>query len=119
MEKEIKYLGGFLEKPKSPVVAVLGGAKVVDKLELVSNMIDIADQIIIGGGMAYPFVQQSFGFNLGSTKVQLPENKELLNKVLNKARLMNGRIHFPLDCVAAKEMKTGVETRVFDLTQGI
>jgi phosphoglycerate kinase len=57
MEKEIKYLGGFLEKPKSPIVAVLGGAKVTDKLELIGNMIDVADEIIIGGGMVYPFVQ--------------------------------------------------------------
>lgn len=43
----------------------------------------------------------------------------MLSKVLNKAKLLNGRIHFPLDCVAAREMKTGVETKVFDLTQGI
>ncbi len=43
MEKEIKFLGGFIEKPKKPVLAVLGGAKVVDKLELISSMIDVAD----------------------------------------------------------------------------
>lgn len=69
--------------------------------------------------MVHPFVQQIFGFDLGATRVQMPHNKDLLNKVLNKARLKNGRIHFPLDCVAAREMKGGMETRVFDLAQGI
>jgi hypothetical protein len=58
--------------------------------------------------MVHPFLQQIFGFNLGGTKVQLPANKDLLHKVLNKARLKKGRIHFPFDCVAAREMKTGV-----------
>jgi len=52
--------------------------------------------------MVHPFVQEIFGFNLGATKVQVPENKELLNKVLNKARLKKGRIHFPFDCIAAR-----------------
>jgi phosphoglycerate kinase len=68
-------LGGFLENPKKPVLAVLGGAKVIDKLELISNMIDVSDEIIIGGGMVHPFVQEIFGFKLGSTKVQLPANR--------------------------------------------
>ncbi len=102
MEKEIQFLGGFIEKPKKPVLAILGGAKVVDKLELISNMIDVSDEIIIGGGMVNPFLQEIFGFNLGASKVQMPQNKDLLHKVLNKARLKKGRIHFPFDCVAAK-----------------
>ena len=83
-------------------MAVLGGAKVVDKLELVSRMIDVADEIIIGGGMSYPFVKQIFDFKMGATNVQLPTDNSLLTKVLNKARLNKGSIHLPLDCVAAR-----------------
>lgn len=57
MQKEIQHLGSFLENPKKPVLVALGGSKVTDKLELIMNMLNVADEMIIGGGMGYPFLQ--------------------------------------------------------------
>lgn len=56
MEKQLKYLGNFVENPKKPVVVILGGAKVADKIGLIKNMFNFADEIIIGGGMKNPFL---------------------------------------------------------------
>ena len=56
MKNELKFMGEFLENPKKPVLVILGGAKVADKIELIENMINIADEIIIGGGMRFPFM---------------------------------------------------------------
>lgn len=78
MEKELDYLGGFMEAPKKPVVVILGGAKVVDKIALIKSMINFADEIIIGGGMKNPFLQEIFGLDLGSTIVHMPENPNTL-----------------------------------------
>lgn len=74
MEKELEFLGGFLKNPKKPVLIILGGFKVTDKIELLLNMINIADEIIIGGGMSNPFLKKLGGFNLGSTEIHMPED---------------------------------------------
>lgn len=57
MEKELQFLGGFLKNPKRKVLVILGGFKVTDKIDLLLNMINIADEIIIGGGMSNPFLR--------------------------------------------------------------
>lgn len=67
MQKELNFLGNFLEKPKKPVVVILGGAKISDKIELVKNMIGFADEIIFGGGMKNPFLTEVFKKKLGKT----------------------------------------------------
>lgn len=65
-------MGSFLEKPKKPVVVILGGAKIADKINLVKNMINFADKIILGGGMKNPFLTEVFKKNIGKTFNAIP-----------------------------------------------
>lgn len=90
MEKEVKFLGELLEKPKRPFLAILGGAKVSDKIEVIKSLINIADQIIIGGGMAYTFFRAQ-GYSVGTSiceEDKLDLAKELLE--LGKDKLIFG-----------------------------
>ncbi len=98
MEKEIKFIGGVVNDPHKPVVAILGGAKVSDKINVIKNLVNIADKILIGGGMAYTFAKaqgKKIGFSL------LEEDKIDFAKDL----LANNsdQIVLPVDCKVAKE----------------
>ena len=98
MEKEIKFIGGVVNDPHKPVVAILGGAKVSDKIGVIKNLVNIADKIIIGGGMAYTFFKAQ-GKEIGLSLLEedkIDFAKELLEK--------NGdQIVLPVDCKVAKE----------------
>ena len=98
MEKEIKFIGGEVNDPHKPVVAILGGAKVSDKIGVIKNLVNIADKIIIGGGMAYTFLKAQ-GKEIGLSLLEedkIDFAKELLEK--------NGdQIVLPVDCKVAKE----------------
>lgn len=98
MEKEIKFIGGVVNNPHKPVVAILGGAKVSDKIGVIKNLVNIADKIIIGGGMAYTFLKAQ-GKEIGLSLLEedkIDFAKELLEK--------NGdQIVLPVDCKVAKE----------------
>ena len=82
MEKELDFLGGFLRKPKKPVLVILGGFKVTDKIDLLLNMINVADEMIIGGGMSNPFLRQLGGFKLGNTEIHMPEDPQALKRIM-------------------------------------
>ena len=98
MEKEIKFIGGVVNDPHKPVVAILGGAKVSDKIGVIKNLVNIADKILIGGGMAYTFLKAQ-GKEIGLSLLEedkIDFAKELLEK--------NGdQIVLPVDCKIAKE----------------
>ncbi|WP_049335082.1 phosphoglycerate kinase [Staphylococcus hominis] len=98
IEKEIKFIGGVVNDPHKPVVAILGGAKVSDKIGVIKNLVNIADKIIIGGGMAYTFLKAQ-GKEIGLSLLEedkIDFAKELLEK--------NGdQIVLPVDCKVAKE----------------
>ena len=98
MEKEIKFIGGVVNDPHKPVVAILGGAKVSDKIGVIKNLVNIADKIIIGGGMSYTFLKAQ-GKEIGLSLLEedkIDFAKELLEK--------NGdQIVLPVDCKVAKE----------------
>ena len=98
MEKEIKFIGGVVNDPHKPVVAILGGAKVSDKIGVIKNLVNIADKIIIGGGMTYTFFKAQ-GKEIGLSLLEedkIDFAKELLEK--------NGdQIVLPVDCKVAKE----------------
>lgn len=98
MEKEIKFIGGVVNDPHKPVVAILGGAKVSDKIGVIKNLVNIADKIIIGGGMAYTLLKAQ-GKEIGLSLLEedkIDFAKELLEK--------NGdQIVLPVDCKVAKE----------------
>jgi phosphoglycerate kinase len=109
VEKELRYLGQALESPKRPFVAVLGGAKVSDKIGVIENLLKRVDHILIGGAMAYTFwaaQDRSIGKSLcEEDKIELA--KELLAKA-------GGKLHLPVDSLAAPELKEGLRPKFIE-----
>jgi phosphoglycerate kinase len=110
MEKEIRYLGEALSNPKRPFVAVLGGAKVSDKIPVIQNLLNKLDSLIIGGGMAYTFLKAK-GVDVGKSLV---ENNllELAGDLMSEAKHRGVNLLLPEDHVAAAEFKADAEHRV-------
>ncbi|MFD1900261.1 phosphoglycerate kinase [Enterococcus termitis] len=109
MEKEIKFVGEAVTAPKRPFVAILGGAKVSDKIGVIENLIAKADKILIGGGMTYTFYKAK-GIEIGNSLVE--EDKVALAKeLIEKA---GDKLILPIDSVCAKEFSNDVETVVTD-----
>lgn len=100
MEKELRYIGDTVDQPEHPFVAILGGAKVSDKIGVIENLLKKADKILIGGGMAYTFLK-SQGYAIG-TSICEDDKLELAKSLLEKA---NGKIVLPVDFVVSKEFK--------------
>ena len=99
IEKEIEYLGKATTNPQKPFVAILGGAKVSDKIGVVKNLIDKVDAILIGGGMSYTFLKV-LGKTIGSSKLEA-DKIDLAKEILEKAKSKNVRIVLPIDHVIA------------------
>lgn len=107
VEKEISIMGKALEVPERPFVAILGGAKVSDKIGVIENLINIVDTIIVGGGMAFTFLKAQ-GYEIG--KSLLEEDKiDLAKELLEKAKSKNVKLLLPIDVVVAKEFKNDTE----------
>ena len=112
MEKELRYLGLALEAPERPFVAVLGGAKVSDKIPVIDNLLPRVDALLIGGGMAYTFFRAQ---GLATGKSLVEEDKvELAKSLLAKAR---GKIHLPVDHVVASAFAAEAARRTVAVTQ--
>ena len=110
MEKELTYIGKAMSDPTRPFVAILGGAKVSDKIEVVENLMRIADAMLIGGGMAYTFLKAR-GVPIGKSLVE--DNKlDLAKKILADAEAKNFKLLLPVDHVITPELKAGAPSRV-------
>ncbi|OUM91324.1 phosphoglycerate kinase [Caldibacillus debilis] len=113
MEKELAALGGALENPKRPFTAIIGGAKVKDKIGVIDNLLDKVDNLIIGGGLAYTFVKAK-GYEIG--KSLLEEDKiELAKEFMKKAEEKGVKFYMPVDAVVAKEFSENAESKVVDI----
>ncbi len=110
MEAELKALGAALERPERPLAAVVGGAKVSTKLDLLGNLVAKVDHLVIGGGMANTFLNAE-GFPVGKSLCE-HDLAGTAREVLAKAKARGCRIHLPTDVVVAKEFKAGAENRV-------
>ncbi len=110
MEKEIDYLGGVLHNPERPFVAILGGAKISDKIGVIENLLDKVDQFIIGGGMAYTFLKAK-GLSVGNSIVEL-DKLDLADELLKKALDRNLTIHLPQDHVIGREFDPNTDFQV-------
>jgi len=110
MEKEIRYLGGALAEPRRPFVAILGGAKVSDKILVIENLLAKVDALVIGGGMAYTFLKAQ-GHEIGKSLVET-DKIELAGELLAKAAQRGVRLLLPQDHVIAREFKADAEHRV-------
>lgn len=107
IEKEIKYIGGAVDNPKRPLIAIIGGAKVSDKIGVIENLLEKADKIIIGGAMAYTFFKAQ-GKNIGKSLCE-EEKVEYAKNLLEKAK---EKIVLPVDTVVAKEFKNDAKSAV-------
>ena len=107
MEKEIKYLGKVLDRPGRPFVAILGGAKISDKIGVIENMLEKVDQLIIGGGMAYTFLK-AIGVSIGDSIVET-DKLNLANALLQKASNRDLILHLPQDHIIGREFDPNTE----------
>lgn len=112
LEKEIKYLSGSINNPKRPFVAILGGAKVSDKIGVIENLLDKVDTIIVGGGMTYTFYKAK-GLPVGDSLVE-EDKVELASELMEKADEKGVKFMLPIDSVVAKEFKNDAEHKVVD-----
>ncbi len=111
--RELDIMGKALENPERPFVAILGGAKVSDKIGVINNLLDKVDCLLIGGGMAYTFVKAK-GFGIGKSLVE--EDKiELANELIKKAETKGIKMLLPIDVIAADEFKNEANTRIVDI----
>lgn len=118
MRKELQAFSRVLESPKKPFVAILGGAKVSDKLPLINNLIDKCDSIIIGGGMAFTFKRVLNGMRIGSSIFDEPGSK-LIQSIVQKAEQRNCKLILPTDFVIADKFSADAKTEVVDEKTGI
>jgi phosphoglycerate kinase len=110
MEKEIEYLGNAVEKPTRPFVAILGGAKVSDKLAVVKNLLDKVDTLIIGGGMAYTFLKAQ-GHDVGNSLCE-SDQLDYAREMIEKAKANGKQFLLPVDNIAADKFDAAANTQV-------
>jgi 3-phosphoglycerate kinase len=111
IEKEVEELGKVLNNPERPFVAILGGAKVSDKIGVVKSLMGKADSIIIGGGMAYTFIKAMCG-NIGKSLCE-DDNLDLAREIITDAMEHGVKLVLPIDTVAAKEFSNDSPSAVF------
>lgn len=118
LEKEIKYLGNAVNNPERPFVAILGGAKVSDKLAVVNNLLDKVDTLIIGGGMAYTFLKAQ-GHDVGNSLCEM-DQLDYAREMLAKAKANGKTLLLPVDNVAADKFDAAAATQVVgnDIPEG-
>ena len=114
MEKELAYIGKAITNPARPFVAIIGGAKVSDKIEVVENLMKIADIMLIGGGMAYTF-EKAQGIEIGKSLVE-NDKLELAKRLLAEAKQRNFKLLLPIDHVVAPEFKADAKATICDVS---
>ncbi len=110
IEKELKFLGGAVEEPVRPFVAILGGAKVADKLNVIDNLLNKCDTLIIGGGMAYTFIKAQGG-SIGTSLVD-DEKIEYCKEMLAKAKELGKEIYLPIDSATVVDFPNPIDAPV-------
>ncbi len=113
MEKELAYLGKAVSHPDRPLVVILGGAKVSDKIEVIDNLMKRADAMLIGGAMAYTFLK-SQGVAVGKSRVE-DDKLDLAKKILAEARKRKFKLLLPVDQVLGRELKADTEVSAADV----
>ena len=111
MEKELKYMGEALEAPRKPFVAIIGGAKVSDKIKVIDNLLDKVDALLIGGGMAYTFLKAK-GQSVGKSLVEA-DKLDIALAALKKAEAKGVRFLLPVDHILANKFAPNAETQPF------
>lgn len=112
LKKEIDFLDGVIEKPERPFAAIIGGAKISDKIQVIANLMEKADVILIGGGMANTFVAAE-GYDMGKS-LQDKDRFELARNLMKKAKEMGSTIMLPVDFMAADAFAEDANTKVLE-----
>ena len=115
MEKEINFLGTAISNPERPFVAILGGKKVSDKINVIDNLLEKVDTLIIGGGMAFTFLKAQ-GYNIGKSVCEL-DKLDLANSLLEKAKKKGAKMMIPVDTVVGKEFSNDTESKTVKSTE--
>lgn len=110
IDKELTVMGKALNDPERPFVAILGGAKIADKIGVIDNLFEKVDSLVIGGGMANTFLVAQ-GYDVGMSLVD-KDSVPVAKKLLEKAKRMGVRLQIPADVIVAKELKEGVKTQM-------
>lgn len=118
MKKELEYFAMALEKPQRPFLAILGGAKVADKIQLIENLLDKVDTIIIGGGMAYTFKKQLNGMSIGDSLFD-QAGADIAQELMDKAKAKNVKVVFPTDFITADKFAPDAKSALAKEADGI
>lgn len=110
LKKEIEYLRGAIENPVRPFVAILGGAKVSGKINVLENLVGKVDKVLIGGGMAYTFIK-AMGYEVGNSLVE-EDMLETAQRIRRKLKELGIKFYLPVDCVIAQGIEISTETKI-------
>jgi phosphoglycerate kinase len=118
IKTELDAFVPIIESPRRPLLSILGGAKVTDKIKLINNLLDKVDEMIITGGMAYTFLKQAFGIQIGDSLFDT-EGAAIVQKILDKAKEKNVKIHIAEDFVCGDAFKADAKVKTFSKAEGI
>src|SRR5699024_6090548 len=115
IEKELKFLGNAVSNPERPFIAILGGAKVSDKIGVIDSLLEKVDTLIMGGGMAYTFFKAQ-GYEVGKSLCEL-DKLDLANSLMEKAKEKGVKLMLPVDTRVGKEFKEDTESKTVKCTE--
>uniref|UniRef100_A0A0K0F102 Phosphoglycerate kinase n=1 Tax=Strongyloides venezuelensis TaxID=75913 RepID=A0A0K0F102_STRVS len=118
LKKELDYFAKALESPVRPFLAILGGAKVADKIQLIKNLLDVVDEMVIGGGMAFTFLKVLHNVSIGDSLYD-EEGAKIVHEIMDKAKQKNVMIHLPTDFVVANKFSENATFGTADIKTGI
>jgi len=118
LKKELTYFAKALVTPEKPFLAILGGAKVKDKIQLINNMLDKVNEMIIGGGMAYTFLKVTNNMSIGNSLYD-EEGAKIVNDLMAKAKANNVQIHLPVDFVTADKFAEDAAVGAATMEDGV
>jgi len=118
MQKELDAFAQVVENPQRPLLAILGGAKVKDKIPLINNLIDKADEIIVGGGMAYTFLKVLDNMPIGDSLFD-EDGAKIVPELMEKAKAKGVQIHLPVDFICADKFDPEAATQPADASTGV
>ncbi len=118
MQKELEAFSAVLDSPRRPLLAILGGAKIADKIPLIENLIEKADEIIVGGGMAFTFRKVLDGMSIGDSLFD-EKGAEIILTLVEKTRARGVQIHLPVDFITANAFAEDAQTSTATVADGI
>lgn len=118
LKKELDYFSKIIEKPERPFTVILGGAKVKDKIPVIMKMLDLVDEMIIGGGMAFTFNKVLNNTQIGKSLYD-EEGAKVIKDIMQKAKEKGVKIHIPVDFLTASKLEESAQIKLADESSGV